>query len=158
MEKRHSHAVPGLGGRVCVVVGDEDGNRSFFRFLKNKRLPYFEKISASSKLKNVRITNVLVNFLSVRPLIVSISNIHEDNNGAIVVASSPRVTPTLKHIIVKYNWFCKNVQKKFVIQNKKSYIQKIDIFTKGLQNEFLLGLGNFHLIIKSSYERECSYK
>ena len=41
----------------------------FFAFLKNKRLPYFKKISASSKLKKVRITNVLVNFLSVRPLL-----------------------------------------------------------------------------------------
>ena len=68
VERRHSHAAPGLGGRVCVVVGDEDGNWSFSSFLKNKRLPYFKKISASSKLKKVRITNVLVDFLSVRPL------------------------------------------------------------------------------------------
>ena len=30
VERRHSHAAPGLGGRVCVVVGDEDGNRHFF--------------------------------------------------------------------------------------------------------------------------------
>ena len=44
----------------------------FLAFLKNKRLPYFKKISASSKLKKVRITNVLVNFLSVRPLMVSL--------------------------------------------------------------------------------------
>ena len=52
VEIRHSLAAPGLGGRFCVVVGDEDGNRSFFLvFLKNKRLPYFKKISASSKLK-----------------------------------------------------------------------------------------------------------
>ena len=69
VERRHSNAAPGLGGRVCVVVGDEDGNRIFvLAFLKNKRLPYFLKISASSKLEKVRITNVLVNFLSVRPL------------------------------------------------------------------------------------------
>ena len=30
LERRHSLAAPGLGGRVCVVVGDEDVNRSFF--------------------------------------------------------------------------------------------------------------------------------
>ena len=42
----------------------------FLTFLKNKRLPYFKKISASSKLKKVRITNVLVNFLSVCPLVL----------------------------------------------------------------------------------------
>ena len=51
VERRHSDAAPGIGGRVCIVVGDEDGNQSFLAFLKNKRLPYFLKISASKKLK-----------------------------------------------------------------------------------------------------------
>ena len=51
VERRHSHAAPGIGGRVCAVVGDEDGNWSvFLALLKNKQLPYFKKISASSKL------------------------------------------------------------------------------------------------------------
>ena len=69
MERRHSDVAPVLGGRVCFLVGNEDGNRIFLAFLKNKRLPYFKKISVSSKLKKVRITNVLVNFLLVCPLI-----------------------------------------------------------------------------------------
>ena len=73
VERQNSDAPLGLGGRVFVVVGDEDGNWSFFDFLKNKRLPYFKKISASSKLKKVRITNVLVNFLSVLPLLATVS-------------------------------------------------------------------------------------
>ena len=30
VERQHSDSAPGLGGRVCVVVGDEDGNRQFF--------------------------------------------------------------------------------------------------------------------------------
>ena len=30
VERRHSDAAPGLGGHVFVVVGDEDGNQSFF--------------------------------------------------------------------------------------------------------------------------------
>ena len=34
VERRHSDAAPGLGGRVCVVVGDEDGNQSFFSFFE----------------------------------------------------------------------------------------------------------------------------
>ena len=55
VERRHSDAAPGLGGRVCFVVGDEDGNRFFLDFLKNKRLPYFKTLSVSSKLKKVRI-------------------------------------------------------------------------------------------------------
>ena len=29
-ERLHSDAALGLGGRVCVVVGNEDGNRQFF--------------------------------------------------------------------------------------------------------------------------------
>ena len=71
MERWHSDAAPGLGGRVCVVVGDEDGNHHFlnlFSVIKDSHT--FKKISASSKLKKVRITNVLVNFLSVLPLVI----------------------------------------------------------------------------------------
>ena len=70
VEIRHSHDAPGLGGRVYVVIGDEDGNRSFFSFFEKKTTPILLKISASSKLKKVRITNVLVNFLSVIPLLI----------------------------------------------------------------------------------------
>ena len=36
---------------------------------------------------------------------VSSSNIYEDNNVAIVVETSPSITPTSKHIAVKYHWF-----------------------------------------------------
>ena len=31
VERWHSHAATGLGVRVWVVVGDEDGNRSFLK-------------------------------------------------------------------------------------------------------------------------------
>ena len=41
VERRHTDVAPVLGGRVCFVVGNEDGNMSFIlSFLKNKRLPY----------------------------------------------------------------------------------------------------------------------
>ena len=64
---------PSLGGLVCDIVGAVVGIRSFeLAFLKNKRLPYFKKILGSSKLKKVRITNVLVSFLSVCPLLIDI--------------------------------------------------------------------------------------
>ena len=44
VEILHSDAALGLWGRVCIVVGDEDGNLSFIlAFLKNKRLPYLKK-------------------------------------------------------------------------------------------------------------------
>ena len=45
-----------------------------------------------------------------RPLdFVDKSNVHEDNAGAIVVATSPRLTPTSKFIAVKYHWFCSHI-------------------------------------------------
>ena len=46
---------------------------------------------------------------------VSSSTIYEDNNGAIVVETSPRMTPTSKHVDVKYHWFRHHVGKKFLI-------------------------------------------
>ena len=42
---------------------------------------------------------------------VSISTIYEDNNEAIVVATSPIMTPTSKHISIKYHWFRQHVGK-----------------------------------------------
>ena len=41
---------------------------------------------------------------------VSSSTIYEDNNRAIVVAKSPRMIPTSKHIAVKYHWFRHHVR------------------------------------------------
>ena len=66
---------------------------------------------------------------------VSRPAIYDDNNGAIVVATSPRMTPTSKHIAVKYHWFRQHVGKEFVIRNIESENQKADIFTKGLQGQ-----------------------
>ena len=47
---------------------------------------------------------------------VSSSTIYEDNTVAIVVATSPRMTPTSNHIAVKYHWFRQHVGKEFVIR------------------------------------------
>ena len=46
---------------------------------------------------------------------MSSSTVYEDNNRAIVVATSPSMTPTSKHIAVKYHWFRQHVGKEFVI-------------------------------------------
>ena len=43
VDMRHSHAAPGIGGRVCVVVGDEDGNWSFFCFFEKQTTPILLK-------------------------------------------------------------------------------------------------------------------
>ena len=69
---------------------------------------------------------------------VSSSTIYEDNNGAIVVATSPRMTPTSKHIAFKCHWFRRYVGKEFVIRKIKSENQKADIFTKGLQGQIFV--------------------
>ena len=69
---------------------------------------------------------------------VSSSTIYEDNNGAIVVAKSPRMNPTSKHISVKYHWFRQYVGKEFLIWKIESENQKADIFTKGLQGKIFV--------------------
>ena len=44
---------------------------------------------------------------------VSSSNVYEENNGAIVVSTSPRMNPESNHISVKYHWFRQHVGKYF---------------------------------------------
>ena len=61
------------------------------------------------------------------------STMFEDNQGAITVASSPRLTLTSKHIAIKYHWFRGHIGKEFEIEHVKSEKQLADLFTKGLQ-------------------------
>ena len=44
---------------------------------------------------------------------VSISAVYDDNNGDMVTATSPGITPTSNYIAVKYHWFRKHVVKEF---------------------------------------------
>ena len=69
---------------------------------------------------------------------MSSSNAYEDNNRAIVVATSPRMTPTSKHIAVNYHWFRQHIGKEFVIWKIESENQKADIFTKVLQGQIFV--------------------
>ena len=69
---------------------------------------------------------------------MSSSTIYEDNNRAIVVVTSPMMTPTSNHISVKYHWFRQHVGKEFLIRKIESENQKADIFTKGLQGQILV--------------------
>ena len=71
------------------------------------------KIIIKEVIENVRIDSENLKF-------VSSSTIYEDNNGAIIVATSPRMTPSSKHISVKYHWFIQHVGKEFVIQKIES--------------------------------------
>ena len=66
---------------------------------------------------------------------VSSYTIYEDNNGAIVLETSPRMNPSSMHISVKYHWFRHHVGKESVIRKIESENQKAGIFTKGLQGQ-----------------------
>ena len=66
------------------------------------------------------------------------STIFEDNNGALAVTTSPKMSPRTKHIAVKYlfvkDYFSHDSIEShpFVLQNIDTHEQKADIFTKGL--------------------------
>ena len=68
------------------------------------------------------------------------STVFEDNQGAITVAQSPRLTPTSKHIAVKYHWFRDHIGKDFDIEHVESEQQVADLFTKGLQGSQFLNI------------------
>ena len=59
-----------------------------------------ELLSLKSLIKEV-IDNLRIDIENLK--FVSSSTIYEENNGAIVVATIPRTTPTSKHIAVKYH-------------------------------------------------------
>ena len=57
-----------------------------------------------------------------------------EDNGALALATAPKLTPRTKHIAVKYHFFKEHIreEKKIRIVKIKSEFQKADIFTKGL--------------------------
>ena len=74
---------------------------------------YFHSVRALLPLKSL-IKEVIDNLVidSEKRKFVPISAVYEDNDGAIVVTRSPRMTPTSKHIAVKYHWFRQNIGNK----------------------------------------------
>jgi hypothetical protein len=62
------------------------------------------------------------------------STVFEDNNGALILATSPKISPRTKHIAVKYHHFRSKIgiDKGIIIQRVDTTEQKADIFTKGL--------------------------
>ena len=74
------------------------------------------------KQLNVDMTNVVV-----------YSTAFEDNNGALILATTKKMTPRSKHIAIKYHHFKQAVFNGFVkIVKVNSEKQLADIFTKGL--------------------------
>ena len=62
------------------------------------------------------------------------SSVFEDNNGALQLAQSPKVSPTMKHIAVKYNFFRSNIgeDKGILLKRIESNNPIAYMFTKGL--------------------------
>ena len=71
-----------------------------------------------------------------KPSIIQ-STCFEDNNGALGLALTPRLTPRTKHIAVKYHFFKSMIgeDKGIIIRRVDSALQKADIFTKGLSQD-----------------------
>jgi Reverse transcriptase (RNA-dependent DNA polymerase) len=74
--------------------------------------------------------------LSSQPSIIR-STCFEDNNGALGLVLTPRMTPHTKHIAVKYHFFKSMIgeDKGIIIRRVDSALQKADIFMKGLTQE-----------------------
>lgn len=70
--------------------------------------------------------------------VVTKSNVWEDNNGALTVATMPKITPQSKFFAVKYHFFREHVkteenpQGEVDIQKIETHNQLADIMTKGL--------------------------
>ncbi len=62
------------------------------------------------------------------------STVFEDNNGALSLAKSPKITPRTKHIGVKYHFFRSKIGEEHgILTEKMDTLEQIaDIFTKGL--------------------------
>ena len=68
---------------------------------------------------------------------VSSSTIYEDNNEAIFVATGPRMTPTSKHITVKYHWFRQHLGKEFLFGRSSQKTRKQIFSPKVYKVKFL---------------------
>jgi hypothetical protein len=64
------------------------------------------------------------------------STVFEDNNGALGLATAPKMTPRTRHIAVKYHFFKIHIKPgEIEIVKVDTKAQKADIFTKGLTTE-----------------------
>jgi hypothetical protein len=61
------------------------------------------------------------------------STAFEDSNGALGLATSPKMTPRTRHIAVKYHFFKEHIKPgEIEIIKTDTKVQKADILTKGL--------------------------
>jgi hypothetical protein len=72
------------------------------------------------------------------------STVFEDNNGALGLATSPKLTPRTRHICVKYNFFKEHCKPGGDIEIVKVALEfhKADIFAKGLTTDTFESMGS----------------
>ena len=68
------------------------------------------------------------------------------------MTTSPRITPTSKHIAVKYHWFRKHDGKEYVISEDRVKNHKADISPKVYKVKYLQGLVSCYAVGKTSDE------
>ena len=75
--------------------------------------------------------------LAVKPTAKLYSTVFEDNNRALSIAQSPRMSPRTKHIATKYHHFRNNIgeEKGIVLEKIDTTKEKADILTKGLPSD-----------------------
>ena len=75
--------------------------------------------------------------LAVKPTAKLYSTVFEDNNGALAIAQSPRMSPRTKHIAIKYHHFRNSIgeDKGIILEKIDTTKQKADILTKGLPSD-----------------------
>jgi hypothetical protein len=65
------------------------------------------------------------------------STLFEDNNMALIYAMASKMSPHMKHIAIKYHFFCEYVKTgAIMIQHVDTEFQVMDIFMKGLAPEW----------------------
>jgi hypothetical protein len=82
--------------------------------------------------------------LTVNKNAILYSTVFEDNNGALSIALSPRMTPRTKHIAIKYHHFRSSIGEVngIVLEKIDTSKQKADILTKGLPAETHVSIRN----------------
>ena len=91
-----------LGSKLQTGVSLFTPHSEYVAFYHSVRALLPLKILIKEVIDNLKIDTEKLKF-------VSSFTIYEENNGAIVVATIPMMTPTSKHIAVRYHWFRQHV-------------------------------------------------
>ena len=90
-------------------------------------------LSQSTIPTKMPVEEVLLNLGVSQQHVHTHSTIFEDNNGALTLANTFKMTPRSKHIDTKYHFFSKHIKHQSEkIVNVSTDFQKADLFTKRL--------------------------